>query len=102
MLKRPENLGIIHFIGIGGIGMSGIAEILMQSGYFVQGSDINASNNTKRLEKLGIKIFIGQKKTNIINAKIIVVSTAISQNNEELIEAKKIFLPIVHRAERLG
>jgi len=81
MLKRPENLGIIHFIGIGGIGMSGIAEILVQSGYLVQGSDINVSNNTKRLEKLGIKIFIGQKKSNIINAKIVVVSTAISQNN---------------------
>ena len=102
MLKRPENLGIIHFIGIGGIGMSGIAEILVQSGYLVQGSDINASDNTKRLKKLGIKIFIGQKKSNIISAKIIVVSTAISKNNEEFIEAKKIFLPIVHRAEMLG
>jgi len=102
MLKRPENLGIIHFIGIGGIGMSGIAEILVQSGYLVQGSDINASNNTKRLEKLGIEVFIGQRKSNIVNAKIIVVSTAISKNNPELLEAKKIFLPIVHRAEMLG
>ena len=102
MLKRPENLGVIHFIGIGGIGMSGIAEILVQSGYLVQGSDIKASNNTKRLEKLGIEIFIGQRKSNIFNAKIIVVSTAISKNNIELIEAKKIFLPIVHRAEMLG
>ena len=62
MLKRPENLGIIHFIGIGGIGMSGIAEILFQSGYRVQGSDINKSSNTDRLEKLGIKVYIGQKK----------------------------------------
>jgi UDP-N-acetylmuramate--alanine ligase len=102
MLKRPENLGVIHFIGIGGIGMSGIAEILIQSGYLVQGSDIKASNNTKRLEKLGIEVFIGQRKSNIFNAKIIVVSTAISKNNIELIEAKKIFLPIVHRAEMLG
>ena len=102
MLKRPENLGVIHFIGIGGIGMSGIAEILVQSGYLVQGSDIKASNNTKRLEKLGIEVFIGQRKSNIFNAKIIVVSTAISKNNIELIEAKKIFLPIVHRAEMLG
>ena len=83
MLKSPENLGIIHFIGIGGIGMSGIAEILHQSGYQVQGSDLNTSNNTNRLEKIGIKIFIGQKKTNIINAKIIVISTAISETNEE-------------------
>lgn len=102
MLKRPENLGVIHFIGIGGIGMSGIAEVLVQSGYLVQGSDIKASNNTKRLEKLGIKVFIGQRKSNILNAKIIVVSTAISKNNIELVEAKKIFLPIVHRAEMLG
>lgn len=102
MLKRPENLGVIHFIGIGGIGMSGIAEILVQSGYLVQGSDIKASNNTKRLEKLGIEVFIGQRKSNIFNAKIIVVSTAISKKNIELVEAKKIFLPIVHRAEMLG
>jgi len=102
MLKSPENLGIIHFIGIGGIGMSGIAEILFQSGYHVQGSDLKQSNNTKRLEKLGIKIFIGQKKSNIIDAKIIVVSTAISEKNEEFIAAKKMFLPIVHRSEMLG
>ena len=102
MLKSPENLGIIHFIGIGGIGMSGIAEILFQSGYHVQGSDLKQSNNTNRLEKLGIKVFIGQKKSNIIDAKIIVVSTAISKKNEEFIAAKKMFLPIVHRSEMLG
>ena len=102
MLKSPENLGIIHFIGIGGIGMSGIAEILFQSGYHVQGSDLKQSNNTNRLEKLGIKVYIGQKKSNIIDAKIIVVSTAISEKNEEFIAAKKMFLPIVHRSEMLG
>ena len=102
MLKSPKNLGIIHFIGIGGIGMSGIAEILFQSGYKVQGSDLNKSNNTKRLENLGIKIYIGQKKSNIVNAKIIVVSTAISKTNEEYVAAKKMFLPIVHRSEMLG
>ena len=102
MLKSPENLGIIHFIGIGGIGMSGIAEILFQSGYHVQGSDLKKSNNTNRLEKLGIKVYIGQKKSNIIDAKIIVVSTAISEKNEEFIAAKKMFLPIVHRSEMLG
>ena len=98
MLKSPKNLGIIHFIGIGGIGMSGIAEILFQSGYKVQGSDLNKSNNTNRLENLGIKIYIGQKKSNIVNAKIIVVSTAISKTNEEYVAAKKMFLPIVHRS----
>ena len=94
MLKSPENLGIIHFIGIGGIGMSGIAEILHQSGYLIQGSDRNKNNNTKRLEKLGIKIYIGQKKSNIKNAKIIVVSTAISDTNEEFVAAKKMYLPM--------
>ena len=102
MLKSPENLGIIHFIGIGGIGMSGIAEILFQSGYHVQGSDLKQSDNTNRLEKLGIKVYIGQKQSNIIDAKIIVVSTAISEKNEEFIAAKKMFLPIVHRSEMLG
>ena len=102
MLKKPENLGIIHFIGIGGIGMSGIAEILCQSGYHVQGSDLNKSNNTNRLEKLGIKVYIGQKKSNVADAKIIVVSTAISEKNDEFIAAKKMFLPIVHRSEMLG
>ena len=76
MLKSPKNLGIIHFIGIGGIGMSGIAEILFQSGYRVQGSDLNKSNNTTRLESLGIKIYIGQKKSNIVNAKIYRTTTS--------------------------
>ena len=102
MSQLPENLGIIHFIGIGGIGMSGIAEILVESGYLIQGSDLNVSNNTNRLQKLGVKIFIGQKALNIKNAKIIVVSTAILDNNIELIAAKKMFLPIVHRSEMLG
>jgi len=82
--------------------MSGIAEILIQSGYLVQGSDINISDNTNRLKKIGVKIFIGQKSSNINNAKIIVVSTAITNTNIELIAAKKMFLPIVHRAEMLG
>ena len=63
MLKSPENLGIIHFIGIGGIGMSGIAEILYQSGYHVQGSDINKNKNIEKLKKQGVRIFIGTKKT---------------------------------------
>ncbi len=102
MLKSPKNLGVIHFIGIGGIGMSGIAEILFQSGYYIQGSDIAESNNTIRLRKIGIKVYIGQKKSNIVNAKLVVVSTAISKRNEEYIAAKKMFLPVVHRSEMLG
>ena len=102
MLKSPKNLGVIHFIGIGGIGMSGIAEILFQSGYNVQGSDITDGNNTNRLKKLGIKVYIGQKKSNILNAKLVVVSTAISPKNIEYTTAKKMFLPVVHRSEMLG
>ena len=102
MSQLPEKLGIIHFIGIGGIGMSGIAEILAQSGYLIQGSDLNISSNTIRLKKIGVKIFIGQKASNIVKAKIIVVSTAILDTNLELIAAKKLFLPIVHRSEMLG
>ena len=102
MLNSPENLGVIHFIGIGGIGMSGIAEILFQSGYNVQGSDITDGNNTNRLKKLGIKVYIGQKKSNILNAKLVVVSTAISPKNIEYMAAKKMFLPVVHRSEMLG
>ena len=85
MSQLPGNLGVIHFIGIGGIGMSGIAEILIQSGYLIQGSDLQVSNNTNRLKKLGVKIFIGQQEINIENAKIIVVSTAILDTNVELI-----------------
>jgi len=102
MLRSPQNLGIIHFIGIGGIGMSGIAEILHQSGYHVQGSDISQNKNIERLTKLGIKIFLNQKKSNITNTKIVVVSTAISESNEELKAAKKLHIPIVHRSEMLG
>ena len=94
MSQLPENLGIIHFIGIGGIGMSGIAEILVQSGYLIQGSDLNESNNTNRLQKLGVKIFIGQKALNIKNAKIIVVSTAILDNNIELMQQRNYFYPL--------
>ena len=98
----PQNVGRFHFVGIGGIGMSGIAEILLQSGYLVQGSDINQTKITKRLNKLGAKIFIGHNSGNINQANIIVYSSAITEKNPELIEAKKLSIPIVHRSEMLG
>ena len=98
----PQNVGRFHFVGIGGIGMSGIAEILLQSGYLVQGSDINPTKITKRLNKLGAKIFIGHNSGNINQANIIVYSSAITEKNPELIEAKKLSIPIVHRSEMLG
>ena len=102
MTALPLTIGNIHFIGIGGIGMSGIAEILFSLGYQVQGSDIAENNNVKRLRKLGIKISIPQEPQNIDEVAFVVVSTAIKPNNVELEEAKKQFLPIVHRAEMLG
>ena len=89
------------FIGIGGIGMSGIAEVLNELRYDVSGSDIKENSNTKRLKDLGIKVHIGHNPSNVKEAKIVVVSTAISSNNIELLEAKSNKIPIVHRAEML-
>ena len=95
MSNLPLSIGLIHFIGIGGIGMSGIAEVLNELGYEVSGSDIAENSNTKRLKDLGIEVFIGHEKTNVSGAQIIVVSTAISKDNSELIEAKSKKIPIV-------
>ena len=101
-MQIPVNIGKIHFVGIGGIGMSGIAEILFNLGYEITGSDIKESDTTKRLENMGMKIFIGQNESNIIGAKVIVVSTAIKENNPEYISAEKNHIPIVHRSEMLA
>ena len=99
MFKKVEN---IHFVGIGGIGMSGIAELLMNLGFNITGSDINHSQNVKRLEKIGIKIFIGHNKNNIINSDAIVYSSAVPLNNDEIIAGKKKSIPIIRRAEMLA
>ena len=80
---------IIHFIGIGGIGMSGLSLIMKGKGFKVQGSDISFNKNIERLKKEKIKTFIGQKKQNLKNATIVVISSAIKKNNPELIEAKR-------------
>ena len=93
---------IIHFIGIGGIGMSGLALIMKGKGFKVQGSDLLKNKNVERLKKEKIKIFIGQKKHNIKNATIIVVSSAIKKNNPEIIEAKRKNLPIIKRGKMLA
>lgn len=100
--KLPGELGPIHFIGIGGIGMSGIAEVLMTLGYTVQGSDAKRSKITDRLEKLGATIFEGQRADNIGEAGVVVISTAIKKGNPELEEARRRGLPIVRRAEMLA
>ena len=86
---------IIHFVGIGGIGMSGLSLIMKGKGFKVQGSDITNNKNIERLKKEKIRISIGHKKQNIKNATILVVSSAIKNNNPELIAAKKKQLPIL-------
>lgn len=102
MSQLPLSIGRIHFTGIGGIGMSGIAEILHDMGYDVQGSDLTENANVKRLGEKGINIHIGQKAENIEDVAIVVISTAIKPDNPEVLEARRRFLPIVHRAEMLG
>ena len=100
--KLPLELGPIHFVGIGGIGMSGIAEVLMTLGYRVQGSDAKASKITDRLVKLGATVFEGQKAGNIGEAAVVVISSAIKKGNPELEEARRRKLPVVRRAEMLA
>ncbi|MBN9044766.1 MAG: UDP-N-acetylmuramate--L-alanine ligase [Rhizobiales bacterium] len=101
-MKMPLNIGLVHFIGIGGIGMSGIAEVLHNLGYQVQGSDQSDSANVQRLRDKGIEVFVGHKAENIGEAEVIVVSTAIRKNNPELVAAREKHLPIVRRAEMLA
>jgi len=93
---------IIHFIGIGGIGMSGLSLIMRGKGFKVQGSDLNYNKNVERLKKEKIKIFIGQKKQNLKNATIVVISSAIKKNNPEVLEAKRKKLPIITRGKMLA
>ncbi len=100
--KLPGELGPIHFVGIGGIGMSGIAEVLITLGYPVQGSDAKASKITDRLVKLGATFFEGQKAENLGEAAVVVISSAIKKGNPELEEARKRGLPVVRRAEMLA
>ncbi|MDG1170914.1 MAG: UDP-N-acetylmuramate--L-alanine ligase [Sulfitobacter sp.] len=100
--KLPTDVGPIHFVGIGGIGMSGIAEVLLNHGYRVQGSDLKASKITDRLKGLGATIFEGQQAGNIEGAAVIVISSAIKPGNAELDAARLAGLPIVRRAEMLA
>ena len=101
-MKLPEKLGPIHFIGIGGIGMSGIAEVMANLGYTVQGSDANDNANVRRLSENGIRTFVGHRAENVENAALVVVSTAIRRDNPELVEARERSLPVVRRAEMLA
>ncbi|MDB5438272.1 MAG: UDP-N-acetylmuramate--L-alanine ligase, partial [Caulobacteraceae bacterium] len=98
----PFEIGPVHFIGIGGIGMSGIAEIMLRIGYTVQGSDAKASANTERLQKLGARIFIGHETSHVDGASAIVYSTAVKPTNPEMAAARERGLPLVRRAEMLA
>ena len=99
MLKKVQR---IHFVGIGGVGMSGIAEVLANLGYRVSGSDLKASENTKRLEDLGIRIYIGHDPLQVEGSDVVVRSSAVLPNNVELLAAKEKLIPIIPRAEMLA
>lgn len=100
--KLPLDVGPIHFVGIGGIGMSGIAEVLLNHGYRVQGSDLKATKITDRLKSLGAVIFEGQRAENLAGAEVVVISSAIKTGNPELDAARAKGLPVVRRAEMLA
>src|SRR5262245_51860154 len=104
MFRRPVpfDIGPVHFVGIGGIGMSGIAEVMKNLGYAVQGSDARESANTERLRKQGIGIHIGHAAENVSGAGVVVISSAIKGGNPEVDAARALGLPIVRRAEMLA
>lgn len=101
-MKMPQNIGSVHLVGIGGIGMSGIAEVLCSLNYTVQGSDIANNANVVRLKDMGIDVAIGQKAENLGEATVVVVSSAITPDNPELMAARQRGLPVVRRAEMLA
>ena len=102
MRALPLSIGAIHFVGIGGIGMSGIAEVLHTLGYTVQGSDIADGANVQRLRGAGIPVAVGHDAANLGDAQVVVVSTAVKRDNPEVMEARKRFIPVVRRAEMLA
>src|SRR3954466_11934527 len=102
MRALPLNIGPIHFVGIGGIGMSGIAEVLHNLGYQVQGSDIAEGYNVARLREAGIPVSIGHAAENLGGAQVVVVSTAVRKDNPEVAAARQHLVPVVRRAEMLA
>jgi len=102
MIKRMRRIHCVHFIGIGGSGMSGIAEVMLSLGYKVQGSDLKQNKQTRRLAEQGATIFIGHAAGNIDNADAVVVSSAVDETNAEVVAAREKLMPIVPRAEMLA
>jgi UDP-N-acetylmuramate--alanine ligase len=101
-MRLPREIGPIHFVGIGGIGMSGIAEVLVNLGYTVQGSDASENANVARLRGHGVKVSVGHRPGNVDGADVVVVSTAIKRDNPELMAARASRIPVVRRAEMLA
>ena len=99
MFLKPQH---VHFVGIGGIGMSGIAEVLLSLGYEVSGSDLRASPTTERLTQLGARVLIGHKASNVVGAKALVVTSALDENNPEVAEARRLQIPVIARGEMLA
>src|SRR5499427_518639 len=99
MFKKYQH---IHFVGIGGIGMSGIAEVLLNLGYHISGSDAKLSAITERLRGLGAKIFEGHTASNVDSAQLVVTSTAVRSDNPEVVEAMRRQIPVIPRAEMLA
>ncbi len=102
MRAIPLDIGTLHFVGIGGIGMSGIAEVLHILGYHVQGSDQAENANVKRLKAMGIPVSVGHAAANLGDAQVVVVSSAIKPGNPEVAAARERFVPVVRRAEMLS
>ena len=100
--RLPQEIGPIHFVGVGGIGMSGIAEVMLNLGYDVQGSDLRESDILERLRGLGARIFVGQRAENLGRAEVVVISSAIKPGNAELDAARAAGIPVVRRAEMLA
>src|SRR5438876_6435468 len=92
----------IHFVGIGGIGMSGIAEVLLNLGYKISGSDLKSSAITQRLANLGATIFEGHRAENVAGAEVVVASSAVPSDNPEIVEARSLHIPVIQRAEMLA
>ncbi|MES0882416.1 UDP-N-acetylmuramate--L-alanine ligase [Roseibium sp. SCP14] len=101
-MKMPQDIGPVHFVGIGGIGMSGIAEVLKTLGYQVHGSDMAENANVQRLRSHGIKVMVGHAAENLGDAEVLVVSSAIKKDNPELVAAREKLIPVVRRAEMLA
>jgi UDP-N-acetylmuramate--alanine ligase len=102
MIKKMRRIHSVHFVGIGGSGMSGIAEVMLSLGYAVQGSDLKRNKQTQRLESQGATVFIGHAANNIRDADAVVVSSAVDETNPEVAAAREALMPVVSRAEMLA